>query len=73
MKNVLASAIEAELGALFVNFQQGYALRISIKKMLHQQPLTPEFTYRATSNEFVNNNIPQQKSRAIEMRLYWVS
>ena len=31
MKNFLASAMEAELGALFVNFQLGAALRISLE------------------------------------------
>ena len=37
--NVLESAMEAELGALFVNYQLWGALIISLKEMGHQQPL----------------------------------
>ena len=40
--------------------------------MGHYQLLTPVVTDSATSNGFVNDNIRQQKSRAIDMRFYWV-
>ena len=40
--------------------------------MGHQQPPTPVVTDSANSNVFVNDNIRQQNSRAIEMRLYWL-
>ena len=71
-KNVLESAIEAELGALFVNCQRGYAQIISLKEMVHRQPLTPLTIDSATSDGFVNDSIRQQKSRAIDMIFYWV-
>ena len=35
MNNVLASAIEAEMGALFVNCQQAAALRIPLEEIVH--------------------------------------
>ena len=72
MKNVLAIEMEAELGALFVNCQRGAALRISLEEMGHHQPPTPVVTDSATSDGFVNDNIRQRKSRAIDMRFYWV-
>ena len=40
--------------------------------MGHQQPPTPVVTKIATSDGFVNNNIRQQKSIAIDIRFYWV-
>ena len=57
MKNVLVSAMEAELEVLFINCQRGAALRISLEEMGLQQPPTPLFTDSATINRFVNTNI----------------
>ena len=71
-KNVLESAMEAKLGALLVNYQWGTALRIFFKVMGHQQPPAPVFIDSATRNGFMNNNIQQQKYRAISMQFYWV-
>ena len=72
MKNFLARAMEEELGVLFFNFQRVAALIISLEEMVHQQPPTPLFTDSATSDGFLNFNIRQIKSRAIDMILYWV-
>ena len=72
MNNVLARAMEAELGALFVNFQRGDTLRIFLEGIGHQQPPTLVVTDSATINGFVSNNIRKIKSIAIYMRLYWV-
>ena len=57
MKNFLESAMEAELGALFVNCQRGTALTIAMEEMGHHQPPTPVVTDSATSEGFVNENI----------------
>ena len=72
MKNVLASAMEAKLGALFLNCQQGAAPRIALEEIGHHQPLTTVVTYSSTSDGFVNENIRQSKSRAIDVIFYWV-
>ena len=72
MKNILESAMEAELGALFVNYQQGAALRIALEEMGHHQPPITVVTDSATRDSFVKDNIRQSKSKAIDMRLYWV-
>ena len=45
--------MEAEIGALFVNCQQGAALRIALEEMGHHKPPTPVVTYIATSDGFV--------------------
>ena len=72
MKNVLENSMEAELEELFVNCQRGDTLRISLEEMSHQKPPTPVVTDSPTSNIFMNDNIQKRKSRAIDMRLYWV-
>ena len=41
MRNVLASAMEAELGDLFVNRHRGAATRMVIIEMGHAQPPNP--------------------------------
>ena len=40
--------------------------------MGHAQPPTPAVKKSATGDVFVNNNICQQFSRAIDIRFYWV-
>ena len=72
MRNVLASEIEAEVGALFVNCQRGAEKRMEIIEMGHSQAPNPEVTDSATGDEFVNDNIRQMPSRTIYMLFYWV-
>ena len=44
MINDLASATEAELGALFVNYQRGTSACMEFIEMCHIPPPTPEVT-----------------------------
>ena len=71
-RNILASAMESELGALFFNFQRGTAMTMALIEMGHPQPPTPEVTYSAIGDGFFNDNILQRHSRAIDMRFYCV-
>ena len=70
MINVLVSVLEAELGALFVNCKRGAAMCMLIIEMGHSQPPTPAVTDSATGDGFVNDNIRQRHSRAIDIRVY---
>ena len=72
MRSFLASAMESELGALFVNCQRGTETRMALIEMGHAQPPTPAVTDNATGDGFVNDNIHQRRSRAIDIRFYWV-
>ena len=63
--------MEVEIGALFVNCQIGAALRIAQEEIRHHQPPTPVVTDSANRDGFVNDNIRQRISRAIDMRFYW--
>ena len=57
IKNFLARATGAELGALFVNCQRGAVTRMVLIDMGHAQPPTPAVTDKATGDGFVNDNI----------------
>ena len=72
MRNVLASAIEAELGAIIVNCQRVESACMALIEMSHAQQTTPEVTDSATGYGLVNDNMRQRRSRAIYMRFYWV-
>ena len=71
MRNVLDITMEAGLRALFVNCQRGAAMCMAIIDMGHAQPPTPALKDNSTGDVFVNDNIRQRRSRAIDMRFYW--
>eukprot|EP00957_Ditylum_brightwellii_P196121 14943386-Ditylum_brightwellii.AAC.1 len=41
LHNVMASAVEVELGVLFENAKEVVALRTTLRELGHQQPATP--------------------------------
>jgi hypothetical protein len=72
MKPVLSSASEAEIGALFENCKRAEILRTTLDEMGWPQPATPVQTDNSTACGIANDNIKQQQSRSIDMRIYWV-
>ncbi len=72
MQSILASATEAEVGALFHNAQDGEMLHTTLKSMGHPQPATPIQTNNKVVEGIVNNCVKQPRSKAIDMRFYWV-
>jgi hypothetical protein len=72
MRFVVASAAEAELGALYDNCQTGMIFRLTLNKMGHPQPKTPVHCDNATAVGIANNSMKQQCSRSKEMRFFWV-
>jgi hypothetical protein len=72
MKSVLSSATEAELGALFYNAKDGAMLRNVLEEMGHPQPPTPIQTDNACASGIVNDTVKQRRSKAIDMRFYWI-
>ena len=74
MKMVVESAAEAELGGFFFNGKECIPLRTTLIKMGYQQPKTgtPLKTDNTTADGIVNNNVRQRKSRAMDMRFYWI-
>jgi hypothetical protein len=72
LKMVVASAAEAEVGALYVNGQEVTVLRITLDEMGHPQPPTPIRTDNSTAEGIINGTVKQQQSKAIDMHFYWV-
>ena len=72
IKNVMASAAEAELAALFMNGQEAVALRNCLEAMGYPQPPTPMKTDNITANGIINNTMKQKRSKAIDVRFYWL-
>jgi hypothetical protein len=71
-KLVAASAVEVELGALFLNTQEAKVLRLILTELGHPQPPTPIHIYITTTVGIFNNTIKQQRSQAMEMRYFWL-
>jgi hypothetical protein len=72
LKHVASSAAEAEIGAAFVNFKEAIPIRITLEEMGHPQPPTPVTLDNTTAVGFANQKIKQRRTKAIDMRYYWL-
>ena len=72
MKMVLSSAAEAEFGALFHNTKEVTPLHTTLAEIGHPQPPTPVLVDNSTAVGLANDTVTQRRSRAIDMRFYWV-
>jgi len=72
IKAVMSSATEAETGALFYNAKEACSLRNTLADMGHPQPPTPIQTDNACAVGIANSTIKQKRSKAIDMRFYWL-
>ena len=72
IKNVMASATEAELGALYMNAQEAVGIRNCLEAMGFPQPATPLKTDNSTANGILNNTMKQKRSKAMDVRFYWL-
>ena len=66
--NTMESAAEAELGALFLNFQEAVPIRITLEEMGQSQPTTPVQDDNSTALGTATGTIKQRKSKAMDMR-----
>jgi len=72
IKNVMSSAAEAEIGALFMNAQEAIPIRQCLIDLGHPQPPTPIKTDNSTANGYVNGTIKQKMSKSWDMRFRWL-
>jgi hypothetical protein len=72
LRMVVAPAAEAKVGALFYNWQDAAGLRTIAIEMGHPQPATPVCTDNSTADGIINSMVKQNRSKAIDMRFYWV-
>ena len=70
--NIMASAEEAEFGALSLNWQEAVLIRITLEEMGHSKPPTPVQVDNSTALGISTGTIKQRKSKAMDMRFYWI-
>ena len=73
LKFVVASAAEAELGALFLNCKEGKFLRLLLQELGHVQPPTPVHCDNSTATGIANKTLKKQRSRSMEIQFFWVT
>ena len=72
IRHVVASSAEAETSALFHNAQTAIPIRHVLSALGHPQPRTPLKTDNATANAFVSRDMRHKKSKAWDMRYWWL-
>jgi Reverse transcriptase (RNA-dependent DNA polymerase). len=71
IRQVMAAASEAELGAAFINAQKAVPIRQALIDMGHPQPPTPLKTDNSTAHGILTSLVRQKRSKAFDMRFYW--
>ena len=69
---VMSSAVEAELGALFINAREAVHIRRILTEMGHPQPKTPIQTDNSTAEGVINNTIQPKRTKSMDMRFEWL-
>jgi hypothetical protein len=67
---VVASAAEAEIGAMYLNAMDGVNITNILWEIGHSQPATPMHTDNTTAHGIIRGTCKQQRSKAKYMRLY---
>jgi hypothetical protein len=72
LKVVVASAAEAETGAMFYNSQDAVPMRVALDEMGHPQPPTHVRGDNSTAIGIANKTIKQRRSKSMDMRYFWL-
>ena len=72
IRNVMASAAETEIASSYINGTEAVPIRTTLEEMGHLQPPTPVQVDNSTAEGFANETIKQKRSKAIDMRFYWI-
>lgn len=72
IKNVMSSATEAELAALYIVAKECIYIRLILEEMGHPQPPTPIQTDNKTAEGVINNKIQPKRTKAMDMRFHWL-
>ena len=73
MRNIMASAAEAEYGTIFINAQTAVPIRTTLSEMGWPQGPTAIQVNNSTKVGIVNNKFHQKKSKAMDMWFYWIN
>ena len=69
IKAVMSSAVEAKIGALFVNCRKTIPARHALEEMGHKQPPTPMQTNTTTILDVVTNKLVSKRFKSMDMKL----
>ena len=72
LRNIIASAAEAEVGTLFVNAQDVAPIRTTLIEMNHLQPITTIQVENSTAVVIANKEIKHRMYKAMDTRFYWI-
>ncbi|KAL9178273.1 hypothetical protein ACHAXT_001701 [Thalassiosira profunda] len=72
IKNVMSSATEAELAALYIMAREAVYMRIILEELGHEQPPTPLQTDNSMADGVVNGKITPKRTKAMDMRFHWL-
>ena len=72
IKAVMASASEAECGALFINAQDAAPFITTLEELGHKQKPVPIKTDNSTAMGIMNQSIKRKRSKSYDMRFWWV-
>ena len=70
IKMAVASAVEAELGLLFLNAQELLPTWMAAIDMEWPQPATPLKTDNSTTHGIINGTVNKKRSKAMDMRFF---
>ena len=68
----MGSASEVEIGAAYINGQEAVPIRTLIRELGHPQPVTLIQVNNSIADSFANDTIKKKRSKAIDMRFYWI-
>jgi hypothetical protein len=72
MREVVSSAAEAELGALFNNSKEACPLQIALEEISHPQSPTALITDNPTTSGIANDTVKQRRSKTMDMHFSWI-
>ena len=72
IRNIVTSAADAEINALFINTRQAIPARYLLIEMGHKQPATPAQTDNTTALGFVNKNINPKATKSVDMNNWYM-
>ena len=72
IKNVVTSAADAEINALFINTRHAIPARNLLNEMGHKQPATPAQTDNTTALGFVTKNLNPKATKSTDMNNWYM-
>ena len=68
----MASAMETEIGAAFINTQESVPIATTLKELGHNQRPIPLQMDNKISVRIINDTMTQYQSKPMDMKFYWL-